>query len=247
MIIKTQLRKALIAAAGLLALGQSAIAGSPAPAVSPTIEPSAISYNNFSVGYQYSGADLEYNFGRLNGNGFSLGGEVSPARNFYLASGFSRVAGEVAVPLYYDYFGGGRVVDVDVTLLNFNLGMGGYFELSNQVHFGAEFGFNYADLTGSLWGYGGSSDDFGAYITPHFRVRPTLPGPLEMHFGILYNSNDLSLSELMPFMRVIFEVCPAIDVFAGVSFGISKSDENLSGLTNGNVVNVNAGLRYNFD
>jgi hypothetical protein len=202
----------------------AAQAGTPAPAaISPTVAPDDISYNNLSISWLRQWAQI----GPLDGDGdgVALGLEYSPANNIYLALNGSWSDVE------FSAFGG----SVGADYWNLNAGVGGYIPLTSNVHFVTEVGASYSDL--NLNGGLGSVDGWGIYVVPHIRAKF---GAFETHLGVNYNSNDAALTEWSGFLRLLYEVCPSVDIFTTGNIGLSDS--------NGpdDVFGLNFGLRYKF-
>ena len=206
-----------------LVVVSAAQAGTPAPAaISPTVEPDEISYNNFSLSWlrqwaQAGAIDLD-------GNGVAAGLEFSPVNHLYLALNGSWSDIDVSGP--------GGSLNADYWTLN--AGVGGYVALANNIHFVTEVGASYGDLD-----FGraiGSLDDWGVYVTPHVRAKF---GKFETHLGASYNSNDAAINEWSIFARALYEVCPDADVFVTGSYGLDSGDFD-------DVFGLNVGLRLKF-
>ncbi len=96
----------------------------------------------------------------------------------------------------------------------------GYFPITNNIHFVAEAGVNYANL--SLADFDDiNTDEWGVYVTPHFRMKW---GAFETHVGVNYTSNELALSEWSAFAKLLFAVSPEVDLFIAGSYGLDDSD-----------------------
>jgi hypothetical protein len=200
-------------------------AGTPAPAVPPTVEPDNISYSNASVSWLRQWANVD-GFSELDvdSNGIAAALEYSPVNHLYLALGGSWSDAELSGP--------GGSVNADYWTLNG--GVGGYIPLAHNVHFVTEVGASYADL--DLGGFG-NQDDWGVYVTPHIRAKF---GAFEVHGGVSYNSNDVTPTEWSAFARALYEVCPNVDLFVTGTFGLGSNDllEDVFGL--------NLGVRFKF-
>ncbi len=206
-----------------LAVASAVHAGTPAPAaISPTIEPDEISYNNVSISWQRQWAQLQ-NID-VDGNGIAAGLEFSPVNHLYLALNGSWNDVEFSVP--------GASVGSDYWTLN--AGVGGYVALANNIHFVTEVGASYGDL--DFGNAVGSLDGWGIYVTPHIRAKF---GKFETHLGATYNSNDAALNEWSVFARALFEVCPSADIFVTGTYGLDSGGFD-------DVFGLNVGLRLKF-
>jgi hypothetical protein len=206
-----------------LAMASAVHAGTPAPApVSPTVDPENISYSNLSLSWQRAWGTVGPV--DMDSNGIALALEYSPVEHFYLALNGSWNDVE------FSAFGAG----LDGDFWTLNAGVGGYVSLTSNIDFVTEIGGSYSDL--SVAGVG-SGDDGGVYVTPHFRAKF---GAFETHLGATFNSNDAAFAEWSTFLRLLYEVCPNVDVFATGTLGLSD--------TNGleDFVGLNVGLRYKF-
>ena len=190
--------------------------------IDPILAPT-ISYSNFSLEYSYISSDFAGIGGlELDGHGVQAGLEYSPIEHLYLAlrGGWHDIDVE---------FAGFAIADFDYW--NVNAGIGGYFPITPNIHIVGEVGASYADL--SVSGFGGSTDDWGIYVTPHVRAKF---GIFETHVGVIYNSNDLALAEWTGFARVLVEVVPNVDVYVGGTIGFEDDNtafEDLYGLQAG--------------
>lgn len=200
----------------------SVYAGTPVAPMAPeptVVEQSLISYSNLSLGYNYTSADF---LGvDVDGHGAGIGVEFSPVNHLYLALRGSWTDIDL-VGVDFDYWQG-------------NAGIGGYIPLTENIHFATEVGASYADL--SLADFNLGTDDWGVYVTPHFRMKF---GAFETHVGVTYNSNDLVTSEYNAFVRLMFEVAPQFDLFVGGNVGLDN------GNAFDNVFGAQAGVRFKF-
>lgn len=197
----------------------------------PLPEPVLISYDNFSINYNYSSADL---LGLdVEGHGVQAGLEISPVKHLYFAlnGGWSN--------LELDLAGTGLGVgDLDFDYWTGNAGIGGYIPITENIHFVTEVGASYANLGFDNFGANLSTDDWGIYVTPHFRAKW---GAFETHFGVTYNSNDLVVSEWTGFARILVEVAPQVDVFVAGTVGFQDDEDAFE-----DVFGVQAGVRFKF-
>lgn len=215
------IKQSLTSLAALL-MAASVHAGTAPIAPQPPAEveqPILISYSNLSLGYNYSSADfLGFD---VDGHGAGIGLEFSPVNHLYFAVRGSWTDIDFA-GVDFDYWQG-------------NAGIGGYIPITENIHFVAEVGASYADL--SLADFDVGTDDWGIYVTPHLRMKW---GGFETHVGVTYNSNDVITSEYNAFVRLMFEVAPQVDLFVGGNVG----------LDNGNafddVFGAQAGVRFKF-
>lgn len=191
----------------------------PAPVQQEPYNPALISYNNFSLGYQYS--STEFLGGDIDGHGIAAGLEFSPVDHLYLALNGSWTN--------MDVFG------IDFDYWTAQGGIGGYIPLNENIHLVGEVGASYANL--GLGDFDLSTDDWGFYATPHLRMKY---GAFETHVGITYNSNDLVISEWSAFARLMYEVNPSLDIYVGVSHGFETNDAF------DDVFGAQAGLRFKF-
>ncbi len=207
-----------------LAVVTAAHAGTPAPAaISPTVAPSDISYNNVSLSWLRQWA--QFNPLDVDSNGIALGLEYSPANNFYVAANGAWSDMNFTIP--------GAHMSANYWTLN--SGIGGYIPLTGNIHFVTEVGASYAEV-GSVAGVG-SQNGWGVYVTPHLRAKF---GAFETHAGVTYNSNGGALADWSGFLRLLYEVCPSADIFATGTIGLSDS----SGLDD--LFGLNLGVRYKF-
>lgn len=212
--------KKTLAALSCSMFAAAAFGGTSAPAkqsqpVEPLPEPVLISYNNFSLNYNYNSADL---LGLdVSSHGIQAGLEFSPVKHLYFAlnGGWSNV--EV------DLGGLGLGIDdADFDYWTVNAGVGGYIPLTENIHFVTEVGASYANLGLNDFGTSAELDeDWGIYVTPHFRAKW---GIFETHVGVTYNSNDVVVSEWTGFARLLFEVAPNVDLFVAGTIGFEEQD-----------------------
>lgn len=199
-------------------------AGTPTPAaLSPTVAPEEISYDNLSLSWLRTWAEVDGLPVDVDGNGIGASLEFSPVKHLYLALGGSWS--------YAEFSGPGGSIDADYW--TFNTGLGGYLPLTDNLHFVTEVGAHYGNLD-----FGGNlqADDWGLYVMPHLRAKF---GAFETHFGAIYNGNDAALAEWSAFARVLFEVCSGCDLFVTGTCGFdSQTFDNAFGL--------NVGLRVKF-
>jgi hypothetical protein len=201
--------------------GTSAPSGKAAPAISPTITPEEISYSNLSISWLRQWGDFT-NID-VDGNGIAAAVEYSPVNNLYVAAGGSWSDLEFSVP--------GASVSGDYWTLN--AGVGGYIPLTSNIHFVTEVGASYGEL--DIGGPIAAVDGWGLYVTPHFRAKF---GAIEAHLGVTYNSGNAAISEWSTFARLLYEVCPSVDLFVTGTYAIESEFDNVFGL--------NVGLRYKF-
>ncbi|TDU81303.1 hypothetical protein EI77_00606 [Prosthecobacter fusiformis] len=211
-----------LATLSCMLLSSAAFAGTTpiAPQVQPEIyEPVLISYSNVSVGYQYTSAD--FLGADIDGHGAGIGLEISPVDHLYFAINGSWSDVD-AFDVDFDYWTG-------------KAGIGGYIPLTENIHFVTEVGASYANL--SLADFDVGTDDWGIYVTPHFRMKF---GQFETHIGVTYDSNDLAVTEYSAFARLLYAVSPEMDIYVGANRGLDDNDafEDVFGLQ--------AGLRFKF-
>jgi hypothetical protein len=227
------LKKTLTALSVSLVAAASYAGTAPAPGpkqpVEPIIEAPVISYSNFSLAYSFMTADI---VGLdADAHGIAAGVEFSPIEHLYLAARGSWHDVDV------DAFG---IVDLDFDYWTANLGIGGYLPITNNIHFVTEVGASYANL--ELNGVPGTleTDEWGVYVMPHFRAKW---GNFETHVGVIYNSNELAISEWTGFAKLLFEVAPQVDLFVGATVGFDSDDDD-AGFED--VWGVQAGVRFKF-
>lgn len=195
------------------------VAPAPQPAPVPYEEPTLISYSNFSLGYTYTSADfLGFD---VDAHGAMAGLEFSPVDHLYFALRGSWSDIDFA-GVDFDYWQG-------------SAGIGGYIPITQNIHFATEVGASYADI--SLADFDAGIDDWGLYVTPHFRMKW---GGFETHVGVTYNSNDVITSRYNAFVRLMFEVAPQCDVFVGGNVGFDNGDAF------DDVFGAQAGVRFKF-
>jgi hypothetical protein len=208
----------------VLAVVTAAKAGTPAPAaISPTVAPSDISYNNVSLSWLHQWAQLSPL--DIDSNGIALGLEYSPANNFYVAANGAWSDMNFSIPGLHG----------SANYWTLNSGIGGYIPLTGNIHFVTEVGASYAELTSNSVVI--PHNGWGVYVTPHLRAKF---GAFEAHAGVTYNSNDSALADWSGFLRLLYEVCPSADIFATGTIGLSDSN----GLDD--VFGLNLGVRYKF-
>ncbi|MCA1963325.1 MAG: hypothetical protein LDL31_05210 [Prosthecobacter sp.] len=203
----------------------AAHAGSPAPAatISPTVEPSEISYSNLSLSWLRQWAEVDGAPIDADSNGVALGLEFSPVKHLYLSLGGSWSNIEFSGP--------GGTLDGDYW--TFHGGVGGWIPLADNIHFVTEVGGHYGqlDIDGGL-----RQNSWGVYVTPHIRAKF---GALETHLGAIYNSNDTALADWSAFVRVLYEVCSGCDLFVTGTCGFQSQDFD-------SAFGLNVGLRVKF-
>jgi hypothetical protein len=221
--------KETLTALSLSLVTASAFAGTapapkqPEPVLPP---PPVISYSNFSLGYSFMSADL---VGLdVDAHGIQAGVEFSPMEHLYLAARGSWHDVDV------DVLG---LVDLDFDYWTANLGVGGYLPITQNIHFVTEVGASYANISlNTIPGI--SSDDWGVYVTPHFRAKF---GAIEAHAGVTYTSNELAPSEWTGFARLLVEVAPQVDVYVGGIVGFDNNNDVFQ-----DVWGIQAGVRVRF-
>jgi hypothetical protein len=227
-----------------LAMGVvSASAGvAPAPVVDkgqppppPPIDPCAgpISYNNIEL--LYANTDWGF-FDDDSSDGGIIRAEWSPFANFYLQGGFE----------YSDVEFGDLWIG--------NIGIGGYFPLTEHIHLAADGGYVYAEFdfddfvkVPTPLGGGASDDDDsedGWYVRPHIRAKWSC---FSVHAGAIYrdwsndsdDSNDPGDDDIDDgnwqfFAQLYYQFAPNWDVTAGYVGGENDFEQ------------WNAGVRFRY-
>jgi hypothetical protein len=188
-----------------------------------------ISYSNIELLY----ANTDWGFGDSTDGGI-LRAEYSPMEHFYIT-------------------GSVEYSDIDTLfvqdLWDFSIGLGGYFALTENIHFAADVGYvnrRYDDLNDNgtvedaLDDFWHSESDSGWYARPHFRGKW---GCFEVHVGALYRNLDVDDEvdndffdggDWAGFARLYYQFHTNWDVTAGYLHGEDEFDQ------------LTLGVRYRF-
>jgi hypothetical protein len=207
----------------------SAIAGPPPPApvdkgpvpgpapMDPCATP--ISYNNIEALY----ASTDWGGFEDSADGGILRAEYSPWQNIYIA-------------------GGVEYSDVEFgDLWIFNIGLGGYFPLTPNIHIAADGGYVYADFELDDDEFGGDDSDSedGWYVRPHIRAKWRC---LTAHAGALYrdlnddddgsseNGDDGDSGDWAWFVQLYYQIHPNWDITAAYMDGDEDFDQWSAGV-----------------
>lgn len=186
----------------LLALSLAAPAFAGAPAKNPVVEPAAestISYSNFGVSWLHTEFDSP---GLDDADGVGAALEFALCPMTYVAASGSWQSASTAIG--------------DLDVISASAGVGAHFALCKEADIVVEVGGAYVDAD--------VDDDFGVYVTPHFRVHV---GPAELHVGATYTS--AFDGEWVGFAAVFVPVADKLDLAVGASLGDEAWGFNVGG------------------